>query len=80
MNPGAIIVLLLLFGLVVASDKIEFIKKGTQKYKKIKEIYITIVGLVLLVILSLIVIQNWDQIDWFSGRGGNPQESYQDPY
>ena len=80
MSLEGLIILLLLLGLIVASDKIEFIKKQTEKYRRAKEIYITVVGLILFAILIFTVIQNWDQIDWFSGRGGNPQESYGDQY
>lgn len=80
MTLGGIIVLLLLLGLIISSDKFEFIKRRTEKYQKIKEIYLIVIGIILLLILIVVVIKNWGEIDWFQGRGGNPQEGYEDQY
>lgn len=79
MSIEAAIVLILMSGLIIASDKFEFIKKRTEQYKELKDIYLTIAGLIIFGILIWVVGSNWDQID-FHGRGGNPQESYQDEY
>lgn len=75
-----IIVIILLLGLIISSDKFEFIEERTRKYKKIKDFYIKVIGVIIFVVLAHIVINNWNEIDWFRGSGGNPQESYSDPY
>lgn len=72
MTFEGILVLILLLGLVVASDKFEFIKEKTEKYQKIKEMYVTVIGLILFVIITMTVINHWNEIDWFQGRGGSP--------
>ena len=80
MNWETIITILLLLGLAVASDKFEFVEKRTRKYQKVKEIYMTVVGTILIAVLLWNVISNWDKIDFFQGSGGNPQKSYEDQY
>lgn len=40
----------------------------------------TILGILFVVFFGWLLITYWDEIDWFQGSGGNPQESYMDGY
>ena len=57
---------------------LEFIEK--QFGKKTASILAIIIGILFLVFFIWLFSTYWKDIDWFQGRGGNPQEGYMDEY